>query len=127
MMHSNQARELLLTDDGVDLAEVFIGLDGGILTGSARAAQEAADRAAVMALKDEITRKEFATQRRRKAVEARIAEMQADLAAEFSEAGVAIGAETLAASRRSAARAVLARDREQLSAAHTDRSIGNQS
>ena len=36
MKHSNQARELVLSDHGVDLAEVFIGPDGGILTGSAR-------------------------------------------------------------------------------------------
>ena len=43
MKHSNQARELVLSDQGVDLAEVFIGPDGGILTGSARMAQEAAD------------------------------------------------------------------------------------
>ena len=40
MNHSNQARELILTDAGVDLAEVFVGPNGGILTGSARAAQE---------------------------------------------------------------------------------------
>ena len=49
MKHSNQARELVLSDQGVDLAEVFIGPDGGILTGSARVAQEAADRAATAA------------------------------------------------------------------------------
>ena len=50
MKHSNQARELVLSDHGVDLAEVFIGPDGGILTGRSRVAQEAADRAAAAAL-----------------------------------------------------------------------------
>ena len=91
MKHSNQARELVLSDHGVDLAEVFIGPDGGILTGSARVAQEAADRAAVVALDDETARKEAAMLRKRKVVEARIAEMQADLAAEAEEVGTAIG------------------------------------
>jgi circadian clock protein KaiC len=113
MKHSNQARELVLSDQGVDLAEVFIGPDGGILTGSARVAQEAADRAAAAALVDETARKEAAILRRRKAVEARIAEMQADLAAEAEEVGAAIGAQTSAASGRSIARAAQALGREQ--------------
>ena len=74
MKHSNQARELVLSDQGVDLAEVFIGPDGGILTGSLRVAQEEADRAAATALGEEFARKEAAMLRRRKAVEARIDE-----------------------------------------------------
>jgi circadian clock protein KaiC len=113
MKHSNQARELVLSDQGVDLAEVFIGPDGGILTGSARVAQEAADRAAATAQVDDVARKEAAMLRRRKAVEARIAEMQADLAAEAEEVGVAIEAQTAAASGRSTARAAQALEREQ--------------
>ncbi len=113
MKHSNQARELVLSDQGVDLAEVFIGPDGGILTGSLRVAQEAADRAAAAALEDETARKEAAMLRRRKAVEARIAEMQADLAAEADEVGAAIGAQASAASGRSTARAAQALGREQ--------------
>ena len=112
MKHSNQARELVLSEHGVELAEVFIGPDGGILTGSARVAQEAADRAAAAALVDETARKEAAMLRRRKAVEARIAEMQADLAAEAEDVAVAIGAQTSAASGRSTARAAQALRRE---------------
>ena len=51
--------------------------------------------------------------RRRKAVEARIAEMQADLAAEVEEVGAAIRTQTSAASGRSTARAAQALAREQ--------------
>ena len=126
MKHSNQARELVLSDQGVDLAEVFIGPDGGILTGSARVAQEAADRAAAAALEDEIARKQDAMLRRRNAVDARIAEMQADLAAEAEEVGAAIRLQTSAASGRSTARAAQALEREQAGDPQPGRGNGGQ-
>jgi circadian clock protein KaiC len=126
MKHSNQARELVMSERGVDLAEIFIGPDGGILTGSLRVAQEAADRAAAIALGDESTRKEAAMLRRRKAVEARIAEMQADLAAEVAEVGASIGAQTSAASERSTARTAQALGREQAGNPQTGRDNGGQ-
>ncbi len=124
MKHSNQARELVLSDAGVDLAEVFIGPDGGILTGSARVAQEAADRAAAAALVGETARKQAAMLRRRKAVEARIAEMQADLAAEAEEVGVAIELQASAASDLATARTSQAREREQAGDPQTGRPNG---
>ena len=43
--HSNQVREFVLTDHGVELLDVYVG-PGGLLTGKARLAQEAADRVA---------------------------------------------------------------------------------
>ena len=113
MKHSNQARELIITDDGVDLAQVFVGPDGTILTGSARVAQEAADRAAAIAMDEDAARKRAAMLRKQKTVEARIAAMQADLTAEAEEVGVAISEQTLAASSRSTARETQARGREQ--------------
>jgi circadian clock protein KaiC len=44
MAHSNQVREYLLTSHGIDLVEVYTG-PNGVLTGSARQAQEAYERA----------------------------------------------------------------------------------
>ena len=44
MAHSNQVREFLLTDYGVDLIDTYIGSDG-VLMGSARAAQRARETA----------------------------------------------------------------------------------
>jgi circadian clock protein KaiC len=41
--HSNQVREFVLTDHGVELVEVYVGA-AGMLTGSARLAQEAVER-----------------------------------------------------------------------------------
>ncbi len=42
MAHSNQIREFLLTDKGIVLQDVYVGMEG-VLTGSARVAQEAKD------------------------------------------------------------------------------------
>jgi circadian clock protein KaiC len=44
MAHSNQVREFLLSDEGIRLKDVYSG-PGAVLTGSARIAQEARDRA----------------------------------------------------------------------------------
>jgi len=43
MAHSNQIREFVLTDDGIQLVDVYIG-PGEVLTGSARLMQEAKDQ-----------------------------------------------------------------------------------
>jgi circadian clock protein KaiC len=50
MAHSNQIREFKLTDDGIELADVYVG-PGGILVGSAKVMQEARDEAARLATK----------------------------------------------------------------------------
>lgn len=57
MAHSNQVREFLLTDGGAQLRDVYIG-PAGILTGSARAAQEALDEAAQRLREEEIGRRQ---------------------------------------------------------------------
>ena len=44
MAHSNQMREFLLTDEGIQLRDVYVG-PGTVLTGSARLMQEARDKA----------------------------------------------------------------------------------
>ncbi|MDL5503213.1 MAG: ATPase domain-containing protein, partial [Candidatus Methanoperedens sp.] len=45
MSHSNQIREFLLTDKGIDLVDVYLG-PSGVLTGSARAAVEMQEKTA---------------------------------------------------------------------------------
>ena len=56
MAHSNQLREFLLTDHGIELEDVYIGLEG-VLTGSSRLAQEAREKAAATARGEEIEAK----------------------------------------------------------------------
>jgi circadian clock protein KaiC len=71
MAHSNQLREFLLTERGVDLLDVYVGPDG-VLTGSSRVSQEAREKEAVMMRQQEAERKERERRRKREALEARI-------------------------------------------------------
>jgi circadian clock protein KaiC len=85
MANSNQIREFILTDHGVELREAYIGASGG-LTGSARVAQEALENAEVLTHKHEIARKKREIERKRKALESQIAALHADFDSEESEA-----------------------------------------
>lgn len=80
MHHSNQVREFILSSRGVELADVYLG-PAGVLTGSARRAQEAREAAEVEARRHRIERLERDLVRRRQALEGRITEMRADLTA----------------------------------------------
>jgi circadian clock protein KaiC len=113
MKHSNQARELILTDNRIELADVFVGPDGKILTGSARGAQEMVDRAATMTLQQVVAAKRAALARIQTVMDSRIAEMQAELAAEIAELSVTVGQQEAAASSLIGGRALLGREREQ--------------
>ncbi len=41
--HSNQVRDFVLTDHGIELADVYVGAEG-VLTGSARLSQDGGER-----------------------------------------------------------------------------------
>ncbi len=60
MAHSNQIREFLLTDHGVELRDVYVG-PSGVLTGSARLAQEAQEQAAQTMHEQEVERRQTRT------------------------------------------------------------------
>jgi len=85
MANSNQIREFILTNNGVELREVYIGASG-VLTGSARVAQEANENAGLLKRKHEIERKKRELERKRKLMESRIAAMHAEFKSEESEA-----------------------------------------
>jgi len=84
MNHSNQLREFLLTDHGVDLLNAYVGPEG-VLTGSSRVSLEARERSAAIALQQEVTRKERERQRKRELLEARIAAMRKEFEVEDAE------------------------------------------
>jgi circadian clock protein KaiC len=81
MAHSNQIREFRLTSHGVDLADVYIG-PAGVLTGSARLAQEAKDRAEKVAIQDDAEIKRLGLESKRRAMESAIASIRARFEAE---------------------------------------------
>jgi circadian clock protein KaiC len=85
MKHSNQLREYLLTDNGIQLIKPYIG-PGGVLTGAARLAQEAAERAAELDRQQANDQRRRALARKRTMVERQIADLQAALSAEEKEA-----------------------------------------
>jgi len=92
MAHSNQMREFLLTNRGVELQDVYIGAEG-VLTGSARQAQEAKEKTAALLRQQEVEGKQRERERKREALEARIAAMRKEFEAEDEEAKRIIGQE----------------------------------
>ena len=83
MAHSNQIREFILSNDGVRLVPVYIG-PAGLLTGSARAAEETVERDIVAGLDEKAAELAAALEGRRDAVEAHVAAIRADFDTEES-------------------------------------------
>ena len=92
MAHSNQIREFLLTDNGIILQDVYVGMEG-VLTGSARVAQEAKDSSDLLMHKQLVEQKKLLLERKRKNLEAQIASLQAEFEADEAESLKLIGIE----------------------------------
>jgi circadian clock protein KaiC len=92
--HSNQIREFLLTNHGVELREVYLG-EAGLLTGSGRVIQEAKDASAAILAGQEIERKQLLVQRKRMVLDAQIAALQLDLETDVQESQQIIAQEKL--------------------------------
>jgi circadian clock protein KaiC len=78
MAHSNQVREFVLSSEGIKLREAYIGPEG-VLTGSARLAQEAKEKAAQLLRQQEMSRRSREADRRRREISTQIAVLQAQL------------------------------------------------
>jgi circadian clock protein KaiC len=81
MAHSNQIREFSLTAQGIALRKAYLG-PAGVLTGSARLAQEATELAAATRRTQEAARRQLELDRRREAMEAQVAALRAEFAAQ---------------------------------------------
>jgi circadian clock protein KaiC len=84
MAHSNQIREFLISDHGIDLVDAYIGASG-VLTGSARAAQGALEKAAVLASQQEAAQLKREVERKRAALERQISGLRSDYETEAVE------------------------------------------
>lgn len=93
MSHSNQIREFILSDSGLELVDAYLG-ENGVLTGSARLTQEARERAASELLKQDHASKLRQLAIRRKAVEAQIAVLKAEAEADAAELEFTIAQES---------------------------------
>lgn len=94
MAHSNQVREFVLSDAGIDLRDVYVGGDR-VLTGSARVSQEAQELAASELRAQDHDRKLRQLAARRKSLDAQIAALQAESELEEAELNFVIAQETL--------------------------------
>lgn len=84
MPHSNQIREFVLTDHGIELLDVYVG-SGGVVIGTARTAQEAEEKAAALLRRQELELKQRNVERKNQALEAKIAALRAEFEAEREE------------------------------------------
>ncbi len=94
MAHSNQVREFVMSNKGVDLVDVYLGEDR-VLTGTARVSQERQERAAAGLRAQDLDRKLRQLAAKRQALEAQIAALHAEAEAEEAEVTFAIAQETL--------------------------------
>ena len=75
MKHSNQVREFVISDEGVDLVDVYLGPEG-VLTGSARETQQLLQQTG-LALRDHaVGRKNREIERKRTVLESKIASLK---------------------------------------------------
>jgi len=94
MAHSNQVREFRLTDQGIELIDVYLGTEG-MPVGSAREARMIRDDKAAQERKHEAQRLQQRMARRRAAVRAQIDALNAELEVEEEELRRAIEREHL--------------------------------
>jgi circadian clock protein KaiC len=71
MAHSNQVREFKLTEHGIDLMDVYLG-PGGVLTGTARVAQEAREASESVLRQAEADRRKRQLDRNRQTLQAQL-------------------------------------------------------
>jgi circadian clock protein KaiC len=77
MAHSNQLREFVISHEGIKLIPAYVGPEG-VLTGSARLAQDAKEKAGGRRRQQEIERRQKEIDRKRAALQAQIASLQVE-------------------------------------------------
>lgn len=84
MAHSNQVREFLISNRGVDLVDAYIG-PSGVLTGASRVAQAAREKAEALASQQEAARRKRQLVRKRATLDQQIAALRAEYETEEAE------------------------------------------
>jgi circadian clock protein KaiC len=79
MSHSNQIREFLLTDKGIRLLDVSLS-SGAVLMGSSRVAQAAQEEVDTVRRREEIGRRKWLLEQKRREKDARIVSLEAEFA-----------------------------------------------
>ena len=105
--HSNQVREFVLTDHGVELVDVYVG-PAGVMTGSARLTQETRERDAKLRQQEDLQRRTRELRRGIMQGQAQLAALQDELAAQQAELERIAGREEHLAADAHAARLAMA-------------------
>ena len=92
MAHSNQVREFVLTDKGVELLDIYTSPAGAFM-GTARLAQIASDDADALVRQQEIEGKRRTIEEKRRILESRIEAMRAEFKAETRQTELIIAQE----------------------------------
>jgi len=116
MKHSNQVREFVITDRGLDLIDVYMG-ESGILVGSAREAQQLNELAGLELRHHALHRKDREIAKKRKVLEAKISSLQEEFDSTNDELNKSYMEEDLR-------QEILERNRQQLATKRSNK-IGN--
>lgn len=105
--NSNQVREFLLTDHGIELVQPYLGPEG-VVTGSARAALEARERAAAAEREREVVRRKAELRRLEAERDRAIASLRSEHEARAEAIGRELRAESSAEGERGRMRSAMA-------------------
>jgi circadian clock protein KaiC len=89
MAHSNQVREFVLSNKGIEIVDIY-ATPAGSFMGTARIAQMASDKATAITHRQEIESKRRTIKEKRRALEARIDAMRAEFDSETKESELVI-------------------------------------
>jgi len=111
MAHSNQVREFVLSNKGVELVDIY-STPAGAFMGTARLAQMAADEAADVVRHEGMASRERQIEEKRRALDARISAMRAEFESDIKETEMIVAEERARDKVLSAGIKVLAKHRE---------------
>jgi circadian clock protein KaiC len=94
MGHSNQVREFVITNNGIELLDVELGPQG-ILTGAARQSHQLKKTISEIKLQNEISRKDREIERKRKVLEANIESLRTEFESAQEELSILKATEEL--------------------------------
>lgn len=112
MGHSNQIREYLLADHGIEIQDVYLGPSGDLLMGSSKAVQKAEDLAEAVAQRQNADRKKRELETKLKSLDAQIASLNSEYETQKEELDRLISDQQLRNEALATGRSELARIRK---------------
>jgi circadian clock protein KaiC len=85
MAHSNQIREYMLTNHGIEIRDVYLGPSGGLLMGSSRDIQEAKETAEIAAQSKNAARRKRELESKLKSLDAQITALNSEFEVQKEE------------------------------------------